>query len=274
MTTNARPAAALLQGRLRRRLPKLAVAPATPRQSGGFSPQPTIGRYRKNLAAGPKSLTIYGGSEGIRILWYPPNLSLGRKCQLEPRWTTSTRSIVCKTEKGPSMHGTELLSRVRIASPCSKPWGDMRGDDQSRFCDQCGKHVFNFAEMTSQEVIDLIQEKEGALCGRLYQRRDGTLLTSDCPISALRFRKRIRGVVLATAMICILTVGTSLSASFSRSLRYHPTKTRERVAEVAEHVLWQVKEWLGLNPVYTTTGIVCVPVNSQPEKWEETANTD
>src|SRR5262245_19117449 len=70
-----------------------------------------------------------------------------------------------------------LLDGARIASPCDARWDLMRGDDRSRFCEGCQKHVYNLAAMTREEAERLIVEKEGDLCARGYQRADGTLMT-------------------------------------------------------------------------------------------------
>ena len=36
--------------------------------------------------------------------------------------------------------------------------------------------------MTAEEAVQVIQEKEGHLCVRLYRRADGTMITADCPV--------------------------------------------------------------------------------------------
>jgi len=66
----------------------------------------------------------------------------------------------------------------------------MKGDERARFCGQCRKHVFNFSAMTSAEVEALVQQKEGRLCGRYFQRADGRMLTADCPTGVARRRNR------------------------------------------------------------------------------------
>src|SRR5258706_4301072 len=98
----------------------------------------------------------------------------------------------------------QLLANLRIASPCNARWEDMDGDERSRFCRRCTKHVYNFSEMTTQEALDLICEREGQLCARFYQRADGTVLTADCPVSAdplLHWFKRL--VSAAAACLCL-----------------------------------------------------------------------
>ena len=84
----------------------------------------------------------------------------------------------------------QLLANLKIASPCSARWEDMEGDERSRFCRHCSKHVYNFSAMTAQETTDLIREREGRLCGRFYQRADGRVLTADCAVGAERHNRR------------------------------------------------------------------------------------
>ncbi len=73
----------------------------------------------------------------------------------------------------------------------------MTGDDRVRFCSLCSLNVYNFAEMTQDEIGELLLRSEGRrVCGRLYRRADGTMLTRDCPTGPLR--KRASRVASAT----------------------------------------------------------------------------
>ena len=111
-----------------------------------------------------------------------------------------------------------LLDQVGIASPCSVPWETMRGDERVRHCGQCRKHVYNFAEMTREEITQLIQENEGHLCGRMYRRADGTLLTSDCPVGLRAIRQRlIRATCGLTAMMLALIGGMVWGRGWTRT---------------------------------------------------------
>src|SRR5438552_13514704 len=75
-----------------------------------------------------------------------------------------------------------LLEQLRIASPCSASWEQMRGDDRVRFCEQCRLNVYNLSAMSAAEAAALVREKEGRLCTRYYARADGTMLADNCPI--------------------------------------------------------------------------------------------
>jgi hypothetical protein len=102
-----------------------------------------------------------------------------------------------------------MLPEIKIASPCSVPWEQMSGDNRTRHCSQCDLDVYNFSDMTSLEIEQLIAASAGQrLCGRLYRRPDGTILTRDCPVG---LRNRIRRVslrltaALAAAMSLVFT---------------------------------------------------------------------
>ncbi|HEY3806777.1 MAG TPA: hypothetical protein VGL61_29440 [Kofleriaceae bacterium] len=90
------------------------------------------------------------------------------------------------------------LEDLRIATPCRADWNDMAGDERVRFCATCAKQVFNLSELTRAEAEALIAEKHGDLCGRYYQRADGTILLADCTVGGSA--SRARSFVLATAL--------------------------------------------------------------------------
>jgi hypothetical protein len=76
----------------------------------------------------------------------------------------------------------------------------MIGDERVRFCAQCELHVFNLSAMSRAEAEHLIAGAESRLCVRFYRRRDGSIITQDCPIGlrALKLRAlRIRKAVAA-----------------------------------------------------------------------------
>ncbi len=102
-----------------------------------------------------------------------------------------------------------MSPRIRVALPCSADWERMRGDDRVRFCDQCNLNVYNFSAMTEVEVLRTISQREGRICGRFYQRADGTMLTKNCPVgfrAHIRRVSRIAGAALSAAMSLGATV--------------------------------------------------------------------
>ena len=103
----------------------------------------------------------------------------------------------------------DVLSTVRVASPCPMRWDDLNGaSDRVRHCAACGLHVYNFASMRPDEIVGLIERTEGRLCGALHRRADGTMITRDCPTGLARARAAaVRGALVAAALIlCIPTM--------------------------------------------------------------------
>ena len=114
------------------------------------------------------------------------------------------------------------LDQISIAAPCSASWEGMSGDDRRRHCDSCSKSVYNIAGMTEDEALTLITESEGRLCVRLYRRRDGTILTKDCPGGLRAIRMKMIHSIGKVAAVFMLVIG---AVFFSRTLRADSGRT-------------------------------------------------
>lgn len=95
----------------------------------------------------------------------------------------------------PNAH--DPLENLRIAAPCQTSWESMAGDERMRHCTLCSLNVYNFAEMTRDEVRELLARTEGRVCARLYRRADGTVITRDCPTGLRALRRRASRVAAA-----------------------------------------------------------------------------
>ena len=71
------------------------------------------------------------------------------------------------------------LEVIQIAEPCPADWERMQGDDRSRYCLHCKKHVFDLSEMTRDEAERLVCEAAGSLCARFARDEHGTVITLD-----------------------------------------------------------------------------------------------
>lgn len=114
-----------------------------------------------------------------------------------------------------------LLERAQVASPCSARWEDMRGDDTTRFCEQCSLHVHDLTAMSNAEAESLLRRHfapdgtpiAGGLCGRLFRRPDGTVLEQDCPVGLARIRATARKSLarIAAAVGLLTGIGAALA---------------------------------------------------------------
>ena len=53
------------------------------------------------------------------------------------------------------------MRMLPIAKPCRESFADMPGDEKTRFCDKCQKHVYDLSARTEEEARALFLEKRG-----------------------------------------------------------------------------------------------------------------
>src|SRR5215204_4694588 len=96
---------------------------------------------------------------------------------------------------------TNPLDNIRIASPCRSDWNQMYGDERKRFCGECKLNVYNLSDMSRDEAERLLANAEGRLCVRFYRRRDGTVITKDCPVGWRAIKRRVSRIAVAIPSI-------------------------------------------------------------------------
>lgn len=106
------------------------------------------------------------------------------------------------------------LSKVRVASPCRVDWDSMIGDERVRFCGQCELNVYNLSAMTKAQAENLIVRTEGRLCVRFFRRKDGSILTQDCPVGLRALRQRLSRIRRAVA-VALLGFFTGAAGSYA-----------------------------------------------------------
>lgn len=147
-----------------------------------------------------------------------------------------------------------LVQRVQIASPCTADWNSMAGDDRSRFCGQCKLNVYNLSAMTAEEGEQLIREKEGKLCARIYRRADGTILTRDCPVGLRAVRHR---VTMLAARIAAMVLFAASAAAYAMTRDRDYTRTTMPTYLQARMT---VQRWLDNTPMSRMTlGVIMPP---------------
>ena len=112
------------------------------------------------------------------------------------------------------MDTENILRNVRVAKPCTASWDKMSGDDRVRHCTDCRHNVYNFSNMTGNEVAALLTKSEGRVCGRFYRRSDGTMITADCPLGEAPIRSS-RMPLVAVGVLIFATIGAAMTR-FSR----------------------------------------------------------
>ena len=121
----------------------------------------------------------------------------------------------------------DLLSHVRIASPCPALWSEMTGDDRRRFCKLCSKHVYNIVEMTRDEASAWLAEQVESPCVRIYRRNDGTVLTADCPVGLRRIRHGLARAVGAIAILAFVVLDAFALVAANGTTRQRAIRARQ-----------------------------------------------
>ncbi|HWB18977.1 MAG TPA: hypothetical protein VG711_01660 [Phycisphaerales bacterium] len=152
-----------------------------------------------------------------------------------------------------------LVQRIEVASPCPAKWEEMVGDERSRFCAECKLNVYDFSAMTEEEGEKLIIEKEGKLCGRIYRRADGKVLTKDCPVGwRLVKRKMVMAGIRAAAAVVFVCVAVGSAVGMLTSgaraklfpngavgVRNGQVKWNAPAINGYQHTVEAMRRWLG-----------------------------
>jgi hypothetical protein len=108
------------------------------------------------------------------------------------------------------------LHKVSVATPCPADWDRMVGGDRVRFCGQCQLNVYNLSAMSRDDAESLIARTEGRLCVRFYRRRDGSIITDDCPVGLRAVKRRALRIkqALASAVLgCLAGIGANAAVN-------------------------------------------------------------
>lgn len=101
-----------------------------------------------------------------------------------------------------------IAAKVSSASPCKERWEGMVGDERVRRCSRCDRDVYDLGGMSADEITALIAQRGGEL--RFFERADGTMITSDCPVGRPR-RIALRLLAAAGLAFAALAVAGVLS---------------------------------------------------------------
>lgn len=130
---------------------------------------------------------------------------------------------------------TNPLAHVKVASPCTADWGGMIGSDRLRFCSQCQLNVYNLSAMSRDEAESLIMNAGGRLCVKFYRRRDGSILTQDCPVGLRRLKQRasrIRRAVVSAVLGFLAGAGGTAGVNRIQNVLTGPEPTWGRTMGV------------------------------------------
>lgn len=134
------------------------------------------------------------------------------------------------------------FEQIKIASPCPASWEEMLGDDTVRFCQVCSKNVYNLSSMTKAEAQTLIMNNQGKLCGLLYLRKDGSVMTSDCPVGFGEIRRRVIKNIAKVAGAAFALIGLQQFFVVGWNEELIPVRQDKQMRETISNQQEQVEE--------------------------------
>jgi hypothetical protein len=113
----------------------------------------------------------------------------------------------------------------------------MMGNERVRFCGQCSLNVYNLSSMTRADAEHLIARTEGRLCVRFYRRRDGSIITKDCPVGLRALGRRVSYIAKAVVSLVLgLFAGLGVHEAFSNVIAFDRGRTMGVMAVEARQV--------------------------------------
>jgi hypothetical protein len=134
-----------------------------------------------------------------------------------------------KEQKPPEMKALTPIENYKMAAGCSASWDEMVGAGRVRFCKLCNNQVYDLSKLDKCEAEDLIFQREGKREVRLYMRKDGKFLTSNCPVGFARIQNMIVvvsiGAVVIVGLVCLLVFSPAPKQSAAVPVESNAVKT-------------------------------------------------
>lgn len=117
---------------------------------------------------------------------------------------------------------TPILASLKIAAPCNADWESMVGTERERFCSSCALNVYNISSMSRLEAEQFLAERAGSkVCVQFFRRKDGTILSDNCPKGLRAVRDRSKQLLRIASSFAALLV-----SNFAAALANEPAKVR------------------------------------------------
>ncbi|HRO76319.1 MAG TPA: hypothetical protein PLP27_09250 [Crocinitomicaceae bacterium] len=85
---------------------------------------------------------------------------------------------------------------LKIDKPCGQDWSSMTKTEMGNFCAHCSKTVIDFSQRTDTEIIRIIEQNQGKLCGRLTREQLNRPIQAYHQTNYSRFYKILTGLLL------------------------------------------------------------------------------
>lgn len=86
--------------------------------------------------------------------------------------------------------------KLTIKDPCGQRWNSMTKNDVGKYCSNCAKTVIDLTILSDNEIIQIIENSKGKLCGRLTNKQLNRPLYSAKPqINSKKLYRVLAGLI-------------------------------------------------------------------------------
>lgn len=108
---------------------------------------------------------------------------------------------------------------ISIPTPCHESWDAMTPADKGRFCQNCQKTVTDFSNMSDQQIISYLRNREGEVCGRFHAEQ----LSRELAIPVNK-RKNVLAPIAAMVTALTITIPSVQAKSNPEKIQLTPEK--------------------------------------------------
>lgn len=75
---------------------------------------------------------------------------------------------------------------LSIDTPCTENWDAMLPDAKGKFCLSCQKSVIDFSVMSDAEIVSILEQTSGAICGRMSAAQQNREIVREAAVPGKR----------------------------------------------------------------------------------------
>ena len=129
----------------------------------------------------------------------------------------------------------QRVLNINISAPCKQVYENMPVSGSGRFCDKCQNTVYDFSQMTDNELLRFIEANHGELCGKFHNSQ------LNRGIAPVHFRKNSfqKAMKIAASIIAFLSLRSTTANAQKNTLAFEqtPLKRNQPVHSSQDSVL-------------------------------------
>lgn len=112
-----------------------------------------------------------------------------------------------------------MMKIIQIENPCEEKWNNMQNIPDGKFCDLCSKTVLDLTQKSDEEILKILDESNGKICGKIFRHQSNrNPISSEKIIINQENKKGYSRLVAGLAIAASLTGIQTHATTFERPL--------------------------------------------------------